>query len=173
MQNRETICLSRLIRRMASGLLLLMPVVASADVSPGDFKSRISEQSNGEVTVIVDDALLEKILFNAEPAKKPATEQNRGGYGRSTGYRIQVFSDGRNQHTLEARAKARGNAIIARFPKYRGQVYTQSSAPNWYARVGNFRTQQEAQSALEELQRAFPQYRSEMRIVKSKIVTGL
>ena len=86
------------------------------------------------------------------------------------GYRVQVFSDGRNQGTLEARAKARGSAVLARFPKYRGQVYTYSQSPNWYTRVGNFRSQQEANAALHELKRAFPSFSSEMRVVKCKIV---
>lgn len=151
----------------------LFPVLTLADEERPDILREISEGSNGEVTVVIDEAVLEKILTNPEIVKKPTGEPNRGGYGRYTGYRIQVFSDGRNQHSLEARAKARGSAIIARFPKYRGQVYTQSSSPNWYTRIGNFRTQQEAQAALEELRRAFPQYSSEMRVVKSKIVTGL
>ena len=87
-----------------------------------------------------------------------------------TGYSIQVFSDGRNQGSLEARAKARGSAVLAKFPKYRGQVYTFSQSPSWYTRVGNFRTQQEASEALSELKRAFPSFASEMRVVKCKIV---
>lgn len=91
--------------------------------------------------------------------------------GKANGFRIQVFSDGRNQSSLEARAKARGNAIVARFPKYRGQVYTYSSAPNWYTRIGNFRTEEEARKALDELKRSFPHFSSEMRVVKSKIST--
>ena len=94
----------------------------------------------------------------------------RPGINKMSGFRIQVFSDGRNQHSLERRAKARGNAIAARFPKYRGQVYTSSSSPNWYTRIGNFRTQAEAQAAIAELKRAFPQFASEMRVVKSQIV---
>ena len=86
-----------------------------------------------------------------------------------SGFRIQVFSDGSNPTTLQARAKARGNAIVAKFPKYRGQVYSFSSSPNWYTRIGNFQTQQEAVAALNELKRAFPSFASEMRVVKSPI----
>ena len=72
--------------------------------------------------------------------------------------------------TLEARAKARGSAILAKLPKYRGQVYTYSSSPNWYTRVGNFRTNAEASAALTEMKKAFPNFASEMRIVKCQIV---
>ena len=101
--------------------------------------------------------------MQTQPSLKP-------GINKLDGFRIQVFSDGSNQRTLEARARARGNAIVAKFPKYRGQVYSYSSAPNWYTRIGNFRTQAEASAALAELKSAFPSLRTEMRIVKSQII---
>ena len=128
---------------------------------------RIEAESNGNVTIEIDDEILEKILTDPGVAvrKKEARDPNAQRYG----FRIQVFSDGRNQSTLEARAKARGNAIVARFPKYRGQVYTYSSAPNWYTRIGNFRNEEEAQKGLDELKRSFPGFSSEMRVVRSKI----
>lgn len=88
---------------------------------------------------------------------------------RMDGFRIQVFSDGRNPTTLQSRARARGNAIVAKFPKYRGQIYSFSSSPNWYTRIGNFKSSQEAAAALEELKRAFPSFAAEMRVVKSPI----
>lgn len=102
---------------------------------------------------------------NAGTQKGPKT-----GINKLSGFRIQVFSDGRNPATLQARARARGNAIVARFPKYKGQVYSFSSSPNWYTRIGNFQTAQEASAALAELKRAFPNFAAEMRVVKSPIV---
>lgn len=128
---------------------------------------RIENESDGNVIIEIDADLLEQILTDPDLGiKKRATRDPNASLN---GYRIQVFSDGRNQSSLEARAKARGNAIVARFPKYRGQVYTFSSAPNWYTRIGNFRNEEEARKALEELKRSFPNFSSEMRIVKSKI----
>ena len=128
---------------------------------------RIEAESNGNVIIEIEEDLLEMIMTDPEVTvrKKEVKDPN----AVRNGFRIQVFSDGRNQSSLEARAKARGNAIVARFPKYRGQVYTFSSAPNWYTRIGNFRNEDEAQKALEELKRSFPNFSSEMRIVKSKI----
>ena len=128
----------------------------------------IERTSNGNVEIEISDKILERMMreeptVKVEPSLKP-------GINKMSGFRIQVFSDGSNQRGLEARARARGNAIVAKFPKYRGQVYTFSSSPNWYARVGNFRTQQEAAAALAELRRAFPSLASEMRVVKSQIV---
>ncbi len=128
---------------------------------------RIEAESNGNVIIEIDEELLEKIL--TDPGVAIKKKETRDPNALRNGFRIQVFSDGRNQSSLEARAKARGNAIVARFPKYRGQVYTFSSAPNWYTRIGNFRNEEEAQKALDELKRSFPNFSSEMRVVKSKI----
>lgn len=130
---------------------------------------RIEAESNGNVIIDISPDLLERILTDPESGVRKKEPANANA--KTTGYRIQVFSDGRNQSSLEARAKARGNAIVARFPKYRGQVYTYSSAPNWYTRIGNFRSEEEAQKALDELKRSFPGFSSEMRVVKSKINT--
>lgn len=127
---------------------------------------RIEAESKGNVIIDIDEDLLEKILTDPGVSLK---KKDKDSNAVRSGFRIQVFSDGRNQSSLEARAKARGNAIVARFPKYRGQVYTFSSAPNWYTRIGNFRSEEEAEKALDELKRSFPNFSSEMRIVKSKI----
>ncbi len=128
---------------------------------------RIEAESNGNVIIEIDDDLLDKIL--TDPVVAVRIKESEEPNAMRNCYRIQVFSDGRNQSSLEARAKARGNAIVARFPKYRGQVYTYSSAPNWYTRIGNFKSEEEAKKALDELKRSFPSFSSEMRVVKSKI----
>lgn len=134
---------------------------------------KIMESSGGNVEIIIDTELLENILDaphgkvrQRNPHRNPTI---RPGLNRVKGYRIQVFSDGRNQSTLESRARARGNAIVAKFPKYRGQVYTNSYAPNWVTRVGNFQTSAEAQAAMNELKAAFPAFGAEMRIISSDI----
>lgn len=128
----------------------------------------IMEESNGNINIDIPAPLLETILHATTGKKTDADLKN--GINKLAGYRIQVFSDGRNQSTLESRAKARGSMILSKFPKYKGQIYTFSSSPNWYTRVGNFRTSAEANSALTELKKAFPNISSEMRVVKSQIV---
>lgn len=150
--------------------VLMLPglsAFADTDTDAENIVERIVLESNGNIEIEIAPDLLEKILTDPEVTvrKKTTTDAK----ANQNGYRIQVFSDGRNQSSLEARAKARGNAIVARFPKYRGQVYTFSSAPNWYTRIGNFRSESDAQKALDELRRAFPAFSSEMRVVKSKI----
>ncbi|MCH5234312.1 MAG: SPOR domain-containing protein [Muribaculaceae bacterium] len=129
---------------------------------------KIMEESNGNITIEIPPSILEPILQQSSGKKNGPDLKT--GINKVAGYRIQVFSDGRNQSTLESRAKSRGNMILTKFPKYKGQIYTFSSSPNWYTRIGNFRTASEANSALTELKKAFPNLSSEMRVVKSQIV---
>ncbi len=173
----------RSLRCILPALVLMMPSVAataqteapvdSDSVAAPNVIQRIIDSSDGNVEILIDDDLMDKILTPPTSHKK-ASSGNRNtikpGINKVSGYRIQVFSDGRNQHSLESRARARGNAITARFPKYRGQVYTFSSAPNWYTRVGNFQTASEASEALVELRRSFPSFADEMRVVKCQII---
>lgn len=152
----------------------VLPVVAQSSVSAPEERhpvvERIESGSGGNIHIEIPESILELIFSDKEEVKKPTGPVIRPGVNKLGGYRVQVFSDGRNQQSLEARAKARGSSIVAKFPKYRGQVYTYSSAPNWYTRVGNFRSQGEANAALAELKRAFPQFAADMRVVKSQIV---
>lgn len=128
----------------------------------------IQEESGGNIVIDIPPSILEAVLQPSLESKNDT--RLKSGINKIGGYRIQVFSDGRNPGTLESRAKARGNLILSKFPKYKGQIYTFSNAPNWFTRVGNFRTSAEANSALTELKQAFPSIASEMRVVKSQIV---
>lgn len=154
--------------------ILLFPTVLYAQEETEEPRNPILEILESEDAIVEFD-IPEDIMTNLNTApgalRRPGTgnTQKKGVPGKMSGYRIQVFSDGNNPATLQSRAKARGNAIVARFPKYRGQVYSFSSSPNWYTRIGNFKTQEEANSALAELKRAFPSFAGEMRVVKSQI----
>ncbi len=163
----------RSILRISALILLwitLLPFGALAQSeSPRKVVENIESESEGLILIDAPEDLLDLLLANPEGKK---SHSGSGKSYQTTGFRIQVFSDGRNQHSLESRAKARGAAIASKFPKYRGQVYSFSSSPNWYTRVGNFRTQAEANKALIELKSAFPQFASEMRVVKSKIINN-
>ncbi len=168
------------ILKIANHAFLIMAIWLCGSVWPHDLSAeqtepkesvvtKIERESEGNVIIDIPENILELIL-KPNPSRTQTEQVIRPGINKLTGYRIQVFSDGRNQSTLEARAKARGSAILGRFPKYRGQVYTYSSSPNWYTRIGNFLNQQEANAALAELKQAFPNYASEMRVVKCQIV---
>lgn len=159
-----------LIISMSINLSASRPGVNDKEENRSNPVEKIEMQSDGKVVIIIPDSILELILTEPEFRKSQPKDNIRPGINRLQGYRIQVFSDGRNQNSLESRAKARGSAIVAKFPRYRGQVYTYSSSPNWYTRIGNFRTSEEASNALTELKRAFPSFASEMRVVRSQII---
>ncbi len=166
---------NKIIALVTAGILAIPAAAQSAPEehagsTPRNTVERIVSESQGSVTIDIPDNILHNILKEEQHTVRSASPVLRPGINKLSGFRIQVFSDGHNQSTLESRARARGSAIVARLPKYRGQVYSHSSAPNWYTRVGNFRTQQEASAALSELKAAFPQFAAEMRIVKSQIV---
>lgn len=95
-----------------------------------------------------------------DESAKPASS------GRPAGYRVQVFSDN-NPRTAKAEASSKERIISARFPQY--QAYVRYNAPYWRLRVGDFRTQQEADHAAEELRKAFPAYSKEIRVVRDRI----
>lgn len=165
-----------------------LPLCASAQqpepaAAPAEKKE---QKASGNVTIDIPDDVLHGLTNS--PGASPATPSQPGNAGTTTrrktgttagavkkepvtnkGFRVQIFGDGRNQATLRSRATARANAVISRFPKYRGQVYSFSKSPNWYVRLGNFKTRDEAWSALGELRKAFPAFASEMRIVNSPI----
>ena len=161
-------------------LTLLLPFIVSAqqtdqEATTGNNEKNVIEEiqeaSEGKINIVIPDDILQLILSTPKIGQqRPAGQQSRHHSAKRTGYRIQVFSDGHNPASLQARAKARANAISARLPKYRGQVYTCSRSPNWYTTVGNFSSLSEANAALSELRRTFPAFSSEMRVIKSSIV---
>lgn len=104
----------------------------------------------------------ETVEENAEDMSDPLS----GATVKSAGYRVQVFSDN-NVKTAKNEARSMANAISAKYPQYKTYVVFQS--PYWRLKVGDFPTQAEAQTALEMIKRAFPNYSRELRIVKDRI----
>lgn len=82
------------------------------------------------------------------------------------GYRIQVFSDN-NSRTAKNEARTKARNISSIFPQFR--TYVTYNSPYWRLKIGDFRTQQEANAVAEELRQAFPSYSKEIRIVRDRI----
>lgn len=165
----------RILRRLSLATIVAATPLAGfaqENVPAPSVPEIIYDETGGAVEVEVPADILQLIMQGVTPPRrhtapvKPRTHLT----GRHQGYRIQVFSDGRNPSTLQARARARGNSILGRFPKYRGQVYTFSRSPNWFTQIGNFATQAEANAALAELKRAFPAFAGEMRTVRCQVI---
>lgn len=82
----------------------------------------------------------------------------------ATGYRIQAYT-ANNAQTARSNATSRARAIAMRFPQYR--TYITYKAPSWRLRIGDFTTQQAAQTALNSMKKAFPGYA--LTIVRDRI----
>lgn len=128
-----------------------------------DRQSIVDHIMADSVNVIVQpQGLAERLIFDDTPVEK---NENRGLKG-NIGYRVQLFSDN-NSRTAKNEARAKERRVVARFPQYRS--YVMFKAPYWRLRVGDFRTQQEANAAADEIKRAFPSYSKEIRVVQDRI----
>ena len=85
---------------------------------------------------------------------------------RGVGYRIQAYSDN-NYKTAKASAQKRARDIAMKFPQYRS--YISYKAPAWRLRIGDFKTQREAQAALQRIKSVYPKFAREMVIVRDRI----
>jgi hypothetical protein len=108
-------------------------------------------QKRGEVVVIRDplvDSLIEKrILLNKK--EPPATARKSGAIVSEIGYRVQVFYGADRRETFSEQTRFK-----AAYPKL--NTYITYKEPNYYLRVGDFRTRLEAQSLMNELRSMFP-----------------
>lgn len=162
-------------------MLLSLPVFGQAESAAGAGKSVVeSIETAGHIRVNMPERLKERLYAKPEKAEPEVTQQEvpadvqpaaptkpaKHVTGKMGGYRIQVFSDS-NPSTAKAEARARARNINARFPQF--GTYVVYSSPYWRLRVGNFRTQDEANAAAHELKDAFPSYSREIRVVKDRI----
>ena len=112
---------------------------------------------------------------NKEAKDKQRTESRQPKRGhssqqtiqsRSTGFRIQAYTDNSGRNAKSA-VQQRARAIAMRFPQYRS--YISYNAPSWRLRIGDFKTQAEAQAALSRIRSVFPAYARQMTIVRDHI----
>ncbi|MDE6089265.1 MAG: SPOR domain-containing protein [Duncaniella sp.] len=148
-------------------LMMLMAAPAvNADVEVVTIVDHIT-RGNSNVINQPDKMLLRLVPVEAAPEDdKEKEEVNRPVNGRMAGYRVQVFSD-TNVRTAKNEARSKQRVISSRFPAY--QTYVMYNSPYWRLRVGDFRTQRDANAAAEELRKAFPAYSKEIRVVRDRV----
>lgn len=146
--------------------VVFVSLISQADVNvPGTIIDHITA-GNGN-TVTQSDALTRRLLPVIEIEESEFREEvQRPVNGRLAGFRVQVFSDN-NTRTAKNEARSKQRVISSRFPQY--QTYVMYTSPYWRLKVGDFRTQQEANNAAEELRNAFPSYSKEIRVVRDRI----
>lgn len=108
-------------------------------------------QTRGEVTVVKDPLIDSLISKRIELNKKRSTTTNPASSTivSGMGYRVQVFYGSDRKEAFSEQARFR-----ALYPKLR--TYITYKEPNYYLRVGDFRTRLDAQRLQQELKANFP-----------------
>lgn len=176
-------------------LICVLPVSAqetatvisvSVETDDGDGQSapvasivgRLRQATSG-VSVDAPELLLQRALKNVDDAtgstdeQMPAVDEDDGDgektrqvRGKMVGYRVQVFADN-NVKSAKTEARQRERAISQSFPDY--GTYVSYASPFWRLRVGDFRSQYEAEKAAAEIKKQFPRYAREVRVVRDRV----
>lgn len=165
--------LKALIMMLAAASAVLAQTPGST-VAETDIVSHIT--ASGRNTVSQPEAL-SALLRPAAPrpeaqpeaspdAEEKSAPQATGIRTRTAGYRVQVFSDN-NPASAKSEARSKARNISGQFPQHR--TYITFTSPYWRLRVGDFRSQAEAEAAADDIRRAFPSYAKELRVVRDRI----
>ncbi|WP_199118094.1 SPOR domain-containing protein [Pedobacter sp. ASV28] len=115
------------------------------------FSYQVFAQTKGEVMVIKDPLIDSLIAKRIELNKSRPTTTNPTGTAivSEMGFRVQIYygADRREAFAEQARFKAD-------YPKL--NTYITYKEPNYYVRVGDYRTRLEAQKFLNELKATYP-----------------
>jgi hypothetical protein len=114
------------------------------------FSIAVSAQKRGTVTIIKDplvDSMIEKRIQLSKKAA-PATVRSNGPIVSQMGYRVQIFYGSDRKETFNEQLRFK-----SAYPKI--NTYITYKEPNYYLRVGDFRTRLEAQRLLNELRPLF------------------
>jgi hypothetical protein len=107
-----------------------------------EFIDSTSELKTGNI-IIHKDSRIEQLVKEKSKIIPPATTQ------QITGYRIQLFFDTEKKNVDAARTK-----FIEMYPEIESNVIYK--APNYFLKVGNFRTYLEAEKIKSTLDKDFP-----------------
>lgn len=103
----------------------------------------------GEV-IVIKDPLIDSLIAKRLAVYKTSGEVNIGKpIVSSYGYRVQIFYGSDRREVFSQQARFKGT-----YPKY--NTYIIYKEPNYYVRVGDFRTRLEAQYLMSELRPTFP-----------------
>ena len=111
---------------------------------------------SGAVAVVTQDIKIENIMLNPQSNSTTVTG----------GYRVQVFSSN-TQRTAKSQAYKIEKELREVFPDH--MIYVSYSAPFWKVRIGDFRSQKDAQELRSEIIKAFPSLRSETYTVRDHV----
>ena len=121
----------------------------------------------GRTTIVVEESETNDTEDNEETEESVESEKTHSARsGKAIGYRVQVYADN-NSRSAKSEARQRERAISQSMPEY--STYVTYNPPYWRLRIGDFRSQYDAEKAASEIKRQFPRYAREVRIVRDRI----
>lgn len=151
-----------------SALFLGLPSVPAQDNHQTNMSITEKINASESIRITHPDALEERLIRQHSDDENGTSdnEVDRNIIRKSGGYRVQIFSDN-NARTAKNEARTKARAIADAFPQY--PTYVIFSSPYWRLKVGDFKTQEEAEVAATQIKRAFPAYAHEIRVVRDRI----
>jgi hypothetical protein len=125
--------------------LLLIGIAGRGQVKPVADTGRV-EAADTSGVVVLKDPRIDQLVRKQIEINEVTTRESRRFV---PGFRIQVINSTDRSKVFAAKAK-----VYEEFPDWKPYLLYQS--PNYKLRVGNFKTQEEAQDALKQLSRLFP-----------------
>jgi len=126
-------------------LLLFIGIAGKAQTRSSTDSPRMAAADTSGVVVLKDPRIDQLVRKQIEINEVTTRESRRF----VPGFRIQVINSTDRSKVFAAKAK-----VYDQFPDWKPYLLYQS--PNYKLRVGNFKTQEEAQDALKQLSRLFP-----------------
>ncbi|MDE5635151.1 MAG: SPOR domain-containing protein [Muribaculaceae bacterium] len=157
----------------------LLAVVAVMAIGPlvardaANVAHAINTDSTSTISIIQPTAL-DAVIGRVQSVTEPVVEtepmesfdNDPVGQTRVAGYRVQVFSDN-NQRTAKGEARSKERLLRGAFPEL--GTYVVYNSPFWRLKVGDFRTQHEAEAIADEIKSRFPSFAREVRVVRDRV----
>ncbi len=139
-------------------LILISLIWTTTFAFSNDSIPRIIRHMQDNVTIVQDSAITQLMVDKQNGVERKEVEIQ--------GYRVQVFSSN-NQRT--AKSEAFRIQKMVEDSNLEAEIYVQYNPPFWKVRLGNFRTQEEAQLFKEEVVRTLPELQGDTYPVRDKI----
>lgn len=133
--------------------------------TPNNIFEALSSNASGEGLVIINQSAELRALVGGVSSKYRAILGREGNTTLLQGYRIQVYNG--NLSSSKAEMEKRAVQVRRLAPEY--SCYTSFNAPFWRLAMGDFISQEAAQSARNKLVKIMPAWFKESYIVKDRV----
>jgi hypothetical protein len=127
-------------------IILLLTARAAVAQTPDSAGSMMPHPADSSSVVILKDPRIDQLVRKQIEINEETTRDSRR---MVPGWRIQVINSPDRSKVFAAKAK-----MLEEFPDWKPYLLYQS--PNYKLRVGNFKTQEEAEDAVGQISRFFP-----------------